>query len=117
MKDKLLAIGASLAALCVCTILFSLIFAALYYFQLISQSTFHMLNWIFGAMSFLTAGILLGIGIKKKALLHALGLLIVFGIIGFLMMDAYTIMNIMEFVSKLLAYGLGCMLVTMKRKD
>lgn len=117
MKEKLLAIGTSLAALCACTILFSLIFAALYYFQIISQSTFHILNWIFGALSYLASGLILGIGIKKKALLHAFGLMIVFGILAFLMMDAYTIMNMIECITKLLAYGLGCMLVTMKRKD
>lgn len=117
MKDKLLAIGKSVAALCACTILFSLIFAALYYFQWISQAAFHICNWIFGILAFLFAGILLGIGITKKALLHALGILVIFAIIGFPWMDGYTLLNVVEFLSKLLAYALGCMLVTIKRKD
>jgi len=117
MKEKLLAIGKSLAALCACTILFSLILAALYYAQWISQSAFHLCNWIFGAGAFLFAGILLGIGIKKKALLHAFVLIAIFAIIGFLCMDAYTFMNVLEFTSKLIAYALGCACVAFKRKD
>lgn len=117
MKDKLLAIGKSLAALCACTILFSLLFAALYYFQWISQSVFHICNWIFGILAFLFAGVILGIGITKKALLHALGIIAVFTIIGFIWMDGYTLMNVVEFFSKLLSYALGCMLVTLKRRD
>ncbi|MCI8541483.1 MAG: DUF3792 family protein [Erysipelotrichaceae bacterium] len=117
MKDKWLAVARSLAALCACTILFSLVLAALYYFQWISQSVFHICNWLFGICAFLFAGILIGIGIKKKALLHALVIIVLFAFIGFVWMDGYTILNILEFISKLLAYALGCMLVTIRRKD
>lgn len=117
MKEKLLAIGKSLAVLCACTILCSLIFAALYYFQIISQTIFHTCNWIFAVISFLCAGIVLGIGIKKKALLHALLVLLPIMILGLLWMDTFTILSISEFFSKLLAYAIGCVLVTVKRKD
>lgn len=115
MKDKLLAILKSAAALCACTILFSLVLAALYYFHILSQTSFHVLNWVFGAFAYCFAGILLGIGIKKKALLHALGILLIFLIIGLLCMDDYSMMNLLEFLSKLSAYALGCLLVTLKR--
>lgn len=117
MKEKLLAITKSMAALCACTILFSLIFAALYYFHIVSQTTFHTLNWLFGALAYVFAGVLLGIEIKKKALLHALMLIVVIAVIGFICMDGYTVLNIAEFCSKLLAYALGCMLITYQRKD
>lgn len=117
MKEKLLAISKSLAVLCICTILFSLIFAALYYFQIISQSMFHILNWIFGVISFLAAGILLGFWIKKKALLHALILLAIFAVAGFLCMGEITPIRAGEFLSKLLAYAIGCALIALKRKD
>ncbi len=52
MKDKMLAIGKSLALLCICSILFSLIFSTLYYAHIISQSIFHILNWIFGCTAY-----------------------------------------------------------------
>lgn len=115
MKDKLLTILKSVAALCACTILFSLVLAALYYFHILSQTAFHTFNWIFGFLAYGLAGVLLGIGIKKKALLHALGVISVFLIIGLLCMDNYAIMNLLEFASKLIAYTLGCLIVTMKR--
>lgn len=117
MKDKLLAILKSVAALCACTILFSLVLAALYYFHILSQTAFHTLNWIFGALAYGFAGILLAVGIKKKALLHALIILAVFLIIGLLCMDSYTLMNGLEFASKLLAYLLGTLFVALKRGE
>ena len=115
MKENLLAIGKSMAALCACSILFSLILAALYYFHIVSQSTFHILNWIFGFLAYGFSGILLGIGIKKKALLHAVGVLVIIFIIGLICMDQYSVMNLIEFASKLLAYALGSIAVTLKR--
>lgn len=108
MKDKLLTIVRSLSILLALTIVFSLIFSALYYFHVISQSFFHILNWIFGAISFAIAGILLGYGINKKALLHALCIACVLAIIAFFVMDEYTLMNMIEFTSKLLFYIGGC---------
>lgn len=115
MKDKMLAIGKSVALLCICSILFSLIFSTLYYAHIISQGVFHILNWIFGCIAYFVAGILLGLGIKKKALLHALVLLIIIGILGCFFMDAYTLLNLLEFATKMLAYALGCILITMKQ--
>ncbi len=117
MKDKFLAIGKSMAALCACMILFSLIFAALYYFHWIPQSMFHIGNWIFSALSFLVSGALLGMGIKKKALLHAFVLIAIMALFGFWLMDQYTLINIVEFLSKLVAYVLGCLFITVKRSD
>lgn len=117
MKDKLLAVGKSLAVLCACMILFSLIFAALYYFHWISQSVFHLLNWLFSAFSFLFAGNLLGMGIKKKALVHAFVIIVIMAIIGFWQMEHYTLIAVVEFLSKLASYALGCSLVALKRND
>lgn len=104
MKDKLQTIVRSLAVLLALTIVFSLIFSALYYFHVISQSLFHILNWIFGALSFAFAGILLGYGINKKALLHAFVIALLLAIPGFVFMSDYSLMNILEFSSKLLLY-------------
>lgn len=117
MKEKLLAVLKSVAALCACTILFSLILAALYYFHIVSQSTFHILNWILGFFTYGFAGMLLGIGIKKKALLHALEVMTVFLIIALFCMDSYTVMNCIEFASKLAAYAIGCLIITLKRNE
>lgn len=109
MKDKLLTIVRSLAALLALTIVFSLIFSALYYFHVISQSLFHILNWIFGAIAFAFAGILLGLGINKKALLHAFCIVCMLALFGFLWMSEHTLIASIEFISKLLLYIVGCL--------
>lgn len=115
MKDKLLTIVRSLAVLLALTIVFSLIFSALYYFHVISQSLFHILNWIFGAIAFTLAGMLLGQGINKKALLHAFFITTILAIIGCLMISEYTLVALLEFISKLLLYIVGC-IVSIHRK-
>lgn len=117
MKENVLAIGKSLAVLCACTILCSLVFSALYYFQVISQTTFHTLNWLFGFVSFLVAGSILALFIKKKALLHAFVVLVVFLILALFLLKDVTLINLLEFISKLIAYLAGCLFITVKRKD
>lgn len=107
MKDKLIIIIRSLAILLALTLLFSLIFSALYFFHVISQNMFHILNWIFGAISFFIAGIVLGAGIVKKALLHAFVIVIILALLGLFMMDSFAILAIVEFVSKLFLYVCG----------
>ena len=52
MKSKLQTYLQSAAILLALTLLFSLIFAALYYFTWISAETFHILNWIGGAIAY-----------------------------------------------------------------
>lgn len=117
MKEKILTIVRSLAVLLAFTILFSLFFSALYYYHVISQNMFHILNWIFGACAFGAAGVLLGMGVNKKALLHAFVIALIIAIGGFLYMDSYTWIAILEFISKLALYMLGSVLaVNVKAK-
>lgn len=110
MKMKIITIVRSLGVLFALTILFSLVFAALYYFNVISGATFHMLHWIFGVLSFLASGIVLGFGIQKKALLHAFGICIILALFGYFTIDSYTFVSISEFTSKLLCYVAGSVL-------
>ena len=58
MKFKLQTYVRSVAVLLALTLLFSLVFAALYYFHAVSTSTFHILNWIavFFLLSLLLSG-------------------------------------------------------------
>ena len=108
MKEKILVIVRSLAVLLAFTILFSLLFSALYYYHVISQTIFYFLNWMFGACAFAISGCILGIGINKKALLHAFLIVLMIGICGFLYMDTYTLITVTAFLSKLILYMLGC---------
>ena len=78
MKSKLQTYVRSIAVLLALTLLFSLVFAALYYFHAVSTSTFHILNWIGGIIAYGAGGALLGIGVNKKALFHALPVAAVF---------------------------------------
>ena len=50
MKVKGITIAQSIGALLLIPLLFSLIFAALYYFNVISTSLFQILNWISGIL-------------------------------------------------------------------
>ena len=61
MKFKLQTYVRSVAVLLALTLLFSLVFAALYYFHAVSTSTFHILNWIGGIIAYGAGGALLGI--------------------------------------------------------
>lgn len=117
MKDKLMCIGKSFALLLGLTLLFSLVFAALYYFHVISQTVFHTLNWIFGWIAFFFAGCILGFGIKKKALFHAFLCILIYGIVAFFFLTNHEVITIIEFISKLFAYLLGVVVVLNFRKS
>lgn len=106
----------SVALLCASTLLFSLIFAALYYFMLISTSTFHMANWICGVIAFVIGGVFLGILAQKKALLHAFVIALLLFILCMLLSHSYEFMSILQTLSKCLAYILGCMIAYAKFK-
>lgn len=106
----------SLALLCASTLLFSLIFATLYYFMLISTDTFHIANWICGMISFAAGGVLLGILAQKKALLHAFVILLILFALCMLLSSNYQLMSIIKTLSKCLCYLLGCMLAYAKTK-
>ena len=56
MKFKLQTYVRSVAVLLALTLLFSLVFAALYYFHAVSTSTFHILNWIGGIIAYGAGG-------------------------------------------------------------
>lgn len=107
MKAKATTIAYSLGLLFALTILFSLIFSTLYYNNVISTNTFHILSWIFGCISYLCAGFMLGKGINKKALLHAFIIGIILLFIGFMMMENHGIIHYIEIGSKFIVYLIG----------
>lgn len=106
----------SIALLCASTLLFSLIFATLYYFMLISTATFHTANWICGVIAFVIGGVFLGILAQKKALLHAFVIALLLFILCMLLSNDYALMSIIQILSKCLAYILGCMIAYAKVK-
>lgn len=106
----------SYALLCASTLLFSLIFATLYYFMLISTNTFHIANWICGIISFAAGGVLLGMLAQKKALLHAFVLVLILLILCMLLTSSYQMMSIVKTLSKCFSYLLGCMIAYAKKK-
>lgn len=110
MKAKAQIMIQSIAVLLALTLLFSLIFAALYYFTLISTSLFHILNWIGGCIAYAAGGALLGYCIKKKALLNAFIVAVILSIPAFLLSD-FSFLAIIEILSKMLAYIAGGMIL------
>ena len=117
MKDKLPCIIRSIAVLLALTMLFSLAFACLYYFNLIQTKTFHILNWIGGVIAFGSGGILLGMYTEKKALLYAFLISILLGVFA-IFIGEHTLLGMVEIFSKLAAYILMCMLFyTRKHKS
>ena len=101
MKFKLQTYVRSVAVLLALTLLFSLVFAALYYFHAVSTSTFHILNWIGGIIAYGAGGALLGIGVNKKALFHALP---VFFLLS-LLLSGFSLPALLENLSKALVYN------------
>lgn len=109
MKEKIQCILRSIAVLLALTMLLSLAFACLYYFNLIETKTFHILNWIGGVLAFAAGGYMLGIGTEKKALLYALSMSVVLGVLMFCIGE-HSLMGLLEIGSKLIAYIVTCML-------
>lgn len=107
MKKTIQSITRSTACLLACTLLFSLIFATLYYFNLISTNTFHVGNWIAGVLAFAIGGFIFGRSIVKKALLHALLPLFFLTGIAVILCD-HTLLGYVEVASKALAYVCSC---------
>ena len=96
MKSKLQTYVRSIAVLLALTLLFSLVFAALYYFHAVSTSTFHILNWIGGIIAY-------GAGVNKKALFHALPVAAVFFLLS-LLLSGFSLPALLENLSKALVY-------------
>ena len=84
MKATLTVYVRSLAVLFALTLLFSLVFSALYYFHVTSAAIFHACNWIGGLLAFGAGGAMLGLGVSKKALFHALPVVVVLWLPSFL---------------------------------
>lgn len=103
MKFKLQTYVRSVAVLLALTLLFSLVFAALYYFHAVSTSTFHIMNWIGGIIAYGVGGALLGIGVNKKALFHALPVAAVFYLLS-LLLSGFSLPALLENLSKALVY-------------
>lgn len=115
MKTNAKTILQSIAVLLASTILFSLIFALLYYFHLVSGNTFYLLNWIFGAIAYAFSGFVLGYNINKKALIHAFGVVIILCIICFLIIESLSFLSIAKLISKLACYLAGCIIAISKK--
>lgn len=115
MKTNIKIIMQSIGILFASTIIFSLVFAGLYYFHIISATFYHNLNWIFGALAYAVAGFFLGYNINKKALLHAFGIVAILGIVGYFLLPSTSIMLIIKLLSKLMVFLLGCILAVSKK--
>lgn len=114
MKDKIQSYLLSIAILLALTLLFSLAFACLYYFNVIGTTTFHTINWIGGLCAFGGGGIVLGLRIEKKALFNAFFISMVLLVLA-LLIGNHTLMGIIEIISKVLCYILLCLLAYTKR--
>lgn len=117
MKDKAKIFAYSIGVLALTTLVFSLVFAVLYYNNIINSHSFQILNWIFGGLAFLISGFVLGKGINKKALLHAFGVVVCLALLGFLIMESKSPMEITELCSKLLLYLVGSVIAANISKD
>lgn len=110
MKSKIRLFLQSFAVLFALTLLFSLIFAALYYFNVIHTQLFHILNWVFGVIAYGAGGYVLGRGIQKKALLNAFIVVAILLIPALILCD-YRLMSLVEVASKSLSYLLVCVFI------
>lgn len=110
MKSKIRLYVQSIAVLFALIMLFSLIFATLYYLNVIHTQTFHILNWIGGIIAYGMSGSILGKGIQKKALLNAFIVVVILLVPSLILCD-FTMMGIMEIASKSIAYILLCIFV------
>ena len=95
MKSKLQTYVRSIAVLLALTLLFSLVFAALYYFHAVSTSVFHIANWVGGILAYGAGGVLLGIGVNKKALFHALPVAVFFFVLS-LVLSGFSLSSISD---------------------
>ena len=109
MKSKLHTYVRSIAVLLALTLLFSLVFAALYYFHAVSTSVFHIANWIGGILAYGAGGVLLGIGVNKKALFHALPVAVFFFVLS-LVLSGFSLTVLLENASKALIYCIATLL-------
>ena len=116
MNIKLQTYVESFAMLVVLTLLFSLIFSALYYFQWISCSTFHLLNITSAYLIYGCCGLWLGKHIKKKVLLHIFGILLPIGILSFLLWDKQ-ITSMLLITGKLIVFLLCACAIFLRKKD
>lgn len=103
MKSRLETYARSIGVLFALTLLFSLLFSTLYYFHWISTSTFHITNWISGLIAYGMGGAILGMGIQKKALFHALPVAIIFFLLS-LILSGTALLVLCENLSKTLLY-------------
>ena len=115
MKSKIQMYLQSIAVVLVLTMLFSLIFAILYYFNLISTKTFHIWNWITGLLAYICGGMYLGNTVEKKALLNAFLIVCILAIPA-MILSQHDMMGWIQCASKLITYMIGCVLMFAKRK-
>lgn len=76
---------------------------------------FHILNWVFGCIAYCIAGCVLGLGINKKALLHAFVMIAILGLMATLILESWSLWAVLKLISKLFCYLLGCALVLSKK--
>lgn len=106
----------SIALLCASTLLFSLIFSLLYYFNLISVTLYHNANWICGVLCFGAGGLLLGMLAQKKALLHAFVIAAILLCLSLFLSSSFELSVLLKSGSKILAYVVCCLFAYTKLK-
>ncbi len=115
MKNTLRLYFNTITLLCLCICLFSLIFATLYYFNMIHTNVFHISNWICSIFSYGLAGFYLGYHQKKKALYSALCIVLCFSI-PILILHHTTIYNYLDLLSKVMIFVILCMFAYSKKQ-
>lgn len=105
----------SIAFLLVATLLFSLLSSLLYYFSIFSSTTFQWMNIISGCFVYSIAGGILGIQMKKRALLHALPVCLLFFIISLCIGD-HTLYAYVSRLAHIILFLAGCIICYVKKK-
>lgn len=117
MKTKGITIAQSFCALLLISLLFSTLFAALYYFQVIASFTFQILCSVIGLLAYTIGGFILGHGIPKKALLHALGCMCIILVLGLYFMNHHTLWGYGLLFAKILAFLIGSIIAANLRQS
>ena len=99
--------------LLILTLLLSLIFSILYYFHIISTTVFHIGNTIGGLIAYSISGVFLGLKTNKKALFHALPVILICFSVSFLISN-FSWYGLLENIAKNVFFVVFCLITYAK---
>lgn len=114
MKNKLNIYLKTIILLCLCIFLFSLFFATLYYFNIVSSNKNHIYIWILSIVAYSIAGFYLGSRQTKKALYSAICLVLCFSFFSLIFQHS-NMYDYIDLLSKNISFILTCMIVHVKK--